>query len=179
MKKLMIMAVALGIAAIANAASVNWTANQIYKPGTTTAASMLLFCFDSSTFSYADAQAAVAAGKTDFLANALNPSGTASTATGKLAANGIGTVENGSAMTGYMVILDAATVADATKMVLTSELTGTASGATGTAGKMSFGSLAALTSNASNWQTVAVPEPTSGLLMLLGIAGLALKRRRA
>jgi hypothetical protein len=26
---------------------------------------------------------------------------------------------------------------------------------------------------------VAVPEPTSGLLMLLGVAGLALKRKRA
>ena len=27
--------------------------------------------------------------------------------------------------------------------------------------------------------TVAVPEPTSGLLMLVGLAGLALRRRRA
>ena len=32
----------------------------------------------------------------------------------------------------------------------------------------------------SDWQTMgAVPEPTSGLLMLLGMAGLALRRRRA
>ena len=29
----------------------------------------------------------------------------------------------------------------------------------------------------SNWQ--AIPEPTSGLLLLLGVAGLALKRKRA
>ena len=29
------------------------------------------------------------------------------------------------------------------------------------------------------WQAVAVPEPTSGLLLLLGMAGLALKRKRA
>ena len=29
------------------------------------------------------------------------------------------------------------------------------------------------------WQSTAVPEPTSGLLMLLGMAGLALRRRRA
>ena len=29
------------------------------------------------------------------------------------------------------------------------------------------------------WYSTAVPEPTSGLLMLLGMAGLALKRRRA
>ena len=78
-----------------------------------------------------------------------------------------------------MVILNAETIEAATKMVITAEMTGTASGATGTAGKMSFGSLGELTGNAANWQTVSVPEPTSGLLMLLGIAGLALKRRRA
>ena len=29
------------------------------------------------------------------------------------------------------------------------------------------------------FQAVAVPEPTSGLLLLLGVAGLALKRKRA
>ena len=35
------------------------------------------------------------------------------------------------------------------------------------------------TSYATAWSTAAVPEPTSGLLMLLGMAGLALRRRRA
>ena len=35
------------------------------------------------------------------------------------------------------------------------------------------------TGSATAWSTAAVPEPTSGLLMLLGMAGLALRRRRA
>ena len=32
---------------------------------------------------------------------------------------------------------------------------------------------------AGDWKTMAVPEPTSGLLLLIGVAGLALKRKRA
>jgi hypothetical protein len=42
---------------------------------------------------------------------------------------------------------------------------------------ITFGNMQSATQNASNW--AAVPEPTSGLLMLLGVAGLALKRKRA
>ena len=33
--------------------------------------------------------------------------------------------------------------------------------------------------SAAGWYTASVPEPTSGLLLLLGVAGLALKRKRA
>lgn len=40
---------------------------------------------------------------------------------------------------------------------------------------VAFGNQASSTQNASNW--AAVPEPTSGLLVLLGMAGLALRRR--
>ena len=47
--------------------------------------------------------------------------------------------------------------------------------ATSTA-NITFGNMASATQNASNWATV--PEPTSALLMVLGIAGLALKRKR-
>ena len=44
---------------------------------------------------------------------------------------------------------------------------------------IAFGNMATQTQNAANWTTASVPEPTSGLLMLVGLAGLALRRRRA
>ena len=44
-----------------------------------------------------------------------------------------------------------------------------------------FGDISAITSDKSNWTSTSggVPEPTSGLLLLIGMAGLALRRRHA
>lgn len=47
------------------------------------------------------------------------------------------------------------------------------------AASIAFGNQATASRASGAWQSAAVPEPTSGLLMLLGIAGLALKRKRA
>lgn len=69
----------------------------------------------------------------------------------------------------YFVIEDAG-------KALTSATISKAAVTVGTA-TVGFGNLSTYTSAAGNWQSV--PEPTSGLLMLIGLAGLALKRKRA
>lgn len=66
----------------------------------------------------------------------------------------------------YVLTTSSGTLTSATKSV---KALGTGAASIG------FGNQNAYTKNASNWS--AVPEPTSGLLLLLGIAGIALKRK--
>ena len=67
-------------------------------------------------------------------------------------------------------------VVDGGKTFTSSEKKNVAAYATQTQ-TVAFGNMASATQSASNWQVV--PEPTSGLMLLLGVAGLALKRKRA
>jgi hypothetical protein len=83
-------------------------------------------------------------------------------------------VADGGTLNVYYVILD--TSKDPNEYYASSKTALTGRSATGTAIQTGFGSVA---NSAVTWTATSVPEPTSGLLMLLGIAGLALKRRRA
>lgn len=74
----------------------------------------------------------------------------------------------------YYVIVDSSS--DPSKYYASDKATLTGRLATGTEIKTGFASVA---NSAVTWTATSVPEPTSGLLMLLGIAGLALRRRRA
>lgn len=73
----------------------------------------------------------------------------------------------------------AVVVSDDKYYVSSAATVSTAVGDTATPAAKTFASKSEM-ATAGNWHTLAaVPEPTSGLLMLLGIAGLALKRKRA
>ena len=79
----------------------------------------------------------------------------------------------------YAVILDTTSITDDSNFFVT---TATAASTTFTAASAlnkNYALTATASATASNWKSVNVPEPTSGLLMLLGMAGLALRRKRA
>ena len=98
--------------------------------------------------------------------------GSMSATTGNVVVNDSWVTE-GTDYTWYTIL-----VSDDKYYVSSSSVTSTAVADTGTPASKTFASKSEL-ATASNWHTMAVPEPTSGLLMLLGLAGLALKRKRA
>ena len=73
------------------------------------------------------------------------------------------------------------TITDSSNYYLTSEQSlATLAGAY--TASVAFGNQSTPSQAAGAWKSVsgsAIPEPTSGLLMLVGLAGLALRRRRA
>ena len=165
MKKLLILAAAIVAGVAANAASFKWTASNVYSSDTTTklavGSTVTLYSFLSS----AEQSTAVVA--TTFT---LATAGTINTTFSSDA------YTTGSNYSFYFVVEDndktftSAVVANKTAQATTTTTVG-------------FGSMATATQNASNWASSGggepVPEPTSGLLMLIGAAGLALRRRRA
>lgn len=167
MKKIMILAAAIAMTFASQAASFKWTGANIYDhTGTekyTGTASIYAYL---STKTVADAVKVI-----DVTVSA----GTIKdgTTTGYTYDWADATV--GEAYNFYMVIEDGDYIFDSSASTPSVVKYGTAQ-ATSTTGIL-FANMATSTQASSNW--AAVPEPTSGLLLLLGVAGLALKRKRA
>ncbi len=175
MKKLLATLSAIMIGVAANAAAVNWQANAIQSsPDTAVAAGWLVQIY-SSTVAYSY-EAAKEGSIATWATGSTVAAGTTFRATGS------GTQENGTTASYYAVIYDAASVAAAKNYIVSDNVSVTINAA-GSAGGLSFGAMTnTTTANKflnSSWTAAAVPEPTSGLLLLLGMAGLALKRKRA
>ena len=175
MKKIIIgvCAVMLGIAA--QAATVNWSANAIQSsPDNAVAAGWLVQIYSSDVvYSYEAANAGTIA---TWASGSTVAAGTTFRATGS------GSQADGSTVSYYAVVYDASTVAGA-KNYIVSDVVSVSTAANGATANLPFGAMTATTSANkflnSSWTAVAVPEPTSGLLMIVGLAGLALRRRRA
>ena len=191
MKKLMIACVAVAIAAVAQAASINWTISNVYSPSDSTtkaaAGSMSAWLFVTAnstdvttikTTTLAAVQAVLDGGDLTGLASLAAAHGTNASAGMFTGATGLTGFSSGS-LTAFAVVVDSTELANAENYFFASggaEKTATFTSATG-AKPLAWGDQTSYTQGAGKWS--AVPEPTSGLLLLLGMAGLALKRKVA
>jgi hypothetical protein len=155
MKKLLILAAAIVAGVVANAASFNWQAANIYGADGTTK-------FSGTATLYA-------------IISGVDTAVQVATASNGAVAKANTGFENANLVAGeyydfYFVIEDGGKIfTSAKKENILAQATSTIT--------VNFGNMQTATQAAGNWQ--AVPEPTSGLLLLLGMAGLALKRKRA
>lgn len=202
MKKLMVAAVAIVGAVLAHGASVAWNITNVNGPngsalGTGVAyvffveqstgradtsawaglkekgAATMLAALADANFSYTSADINVDAGTWTY--NATTAGAANVKTNGQLGLDGL------TKYSVYAVIFDSTTVTDASKYMVTTaaSASSTYDDAAGTTKTFTIGSQATTSATWYAVGTSSVPEPTSGLLMLLGVAGLALKRKRA
>ena len=182
MKKLMIM-VGIAVCAVAvHAATVNWSSGKFQTANTdgsgfsgSTLSGATDGAYLASIFFFTDSACKTA------VADVTGTTDETSTKTGKaFTGTTSDSFTSGSTYYTYMTILDKATGAELRSDVMSFTVdplqapdlnfwsgTGFNEELTGTSGAFPSG----------GW--TAAPEPTSGLLLLLGVAGLALKRKRA
>ncbi len=188
MKKLLMAFAVAFVAICVNAATVDWkiTCEWVTRSDTdsdTTLAGYVGYVFDGTTYTQSALQSALTTTGATTFDSALGHS--AVTADGELIFAGSGLSYDDTADPAWakalLVIVDSAadngsafTIATFNDVKVTDAVI---------AGGAEFGAgLDLFTGDVSTWSTVStatVPEPTSGLLMLLGMAGLALKRKRA
>lgn len=180
MKKLMVIAAVVMAVVGAKAAAVDWTASAVYDAWTTaetgknTAADGWLGYVVLAS-DYSNVVAGLKEGDTSaLLDSAVGPVKTSSK--GKFTALGAtGSVAAGN-QSFYLIVLNNGTLKDATAFATSDAVSANIDASLDTT--IAFGSMANATKTVDSWTAMA-PEPTSGLLLLIGCAGLALRRRRS
>ena len=176
MKKLIIAGIAMVLGIVANAASAEWSAEGIYgyETGAYAPSTYLIYAFDTSALTR---DAAISQFSAQDFSN-ISLGFVADDYDSGEAVGAITGYANGAPVNAYLVVFNSDS-ADTATYAYVSDVVSGAIGAAGQSPSLGFDLSSSAT--ASNWTSLGspVPEPTSGLLMLLGMAGLALRRRRA
>ena len=176
MKKLLVAAAIVCAAVVSQAATVNWGISKVKNyAGAAPTAGWAVMAFYTEVGAGSDAIVSAikskTAGSLAFDTQSLKVSfGAGKYGPADVAAAGI--TDTSKNYDFYFVVFNNADATKATEYAMVSDLNKEYSGMAGkfsTAGDFS----------GATWASTAIPEPTSGLLMLLGVAGLALRRRRA
>ena len=183
MKKIMIALVAVTITAVASAASAPWkaTITNIYLGNDTDKFAGSVYIMDATAFTMQTVYDNFANSTWTAEDLASSAAGTIAAANGSAANKTFSYGEGGSNYDFYAVIVNG------DNLYFSNILENKAASTSATATTLAFGTQATGSKlpavegfqGAGAWSAVAVPEPTSGLLMLVGLAGLALRRRRA
>ena len=189
MKKLMIAIAVAACAVVANAAAFNWTSSGTNAAKTindktgsalySASTAYTLYLFDAGVTSQDTLLAGLRGDKTitDFTSVANQTLASNSRITAQEFSYGTADVE----YSFYFAVVNGDDVFLSASLTKTAQLSDTVTvgfSGLGTATKNAFAdTTATFAANGAGWY--AVPEPTSGLLLLLGMAGLALKRKRA
>ena len=179
MKKLVFMLAAVAVAACTQAASVSWTCTNV-KDGSGNAIDGIAYFVHAATLSQSDAKAFTKASEwTTALSGAYSYTPTtAGKYTSAAVANATLGLGDDVDASGYLVIFDTAAITDTSHYYMT-EVKDFHTMAGTFEQQVKWGSQSTASQAAGAWTSVSVPEPTSGLLLLVGMAGLALRRRRA
>ncbi len=172
MKKLIMMCVALLMGMATQAATCTWTLQKITGlEGATAQTGWVAYIMDASTYDTfnaldVDKKAEFASNNNCFDTSVVYSRGYKVSFTG-------GDYSPNDTIDTYLVMFNNADASLATHYAVTGIASATVP-ASGSNASIAFGDFADAT---GGWQVV--PEPTTGLLMLIGLAGLALRRKQA
>ena len=187
MKKMIIMALVAACAIVAQAATCSWTVTNVYAGNSTDKSTGIAYFLTTDMLADASSLSGKSAAEiTAALGSAYSftptTAGTYSVSAANAIENSVLGLQDGKSYTGYLLIFNAATVADATSFFTTgTKAFTTMEGANNTAiniGTQKTASQAAWSGSVGGGDAPGVPEPTSGLLLLVGGAMLALRRKQ-